>query len=64
MSELERKLSFLKSYIATVQGIEILEYYDSNYLNGNPESRGKGKIELLNLALVTIDEISKKLNLI
>lgn len=64
MSELERDISFLKTYVAIVQGIEILEYYDSNFLSGNNESRCKEKIEHLNLALKKIDEISKKLNLI
>jgi hypothetical protein len=64
MSEIERDLSFLKTYIAIVQGIAILEYYDSNFLAGNNETRGKEKIEHLNLALKKIDEISKKLNLV
>jgi len=64
MSELERDISFLKTYVATVQGIEILEYYDSNFLSGNNESRSKEKIEHLNLALKKIDEISEKLSLI
>lgn len=64
MSELEHDISFLKTYIAIVQGIEILEYYDSDFLSGNNESRYKEKIEHLNLALKKIDEISKKLNLI
>lgn len=64
MNELERDISFLKTYVAIVHGIEILEYYDSNFLSGNNESRCKEKIEHLNLALKKIDEISKKLNLI
>lgn len=64
MSDLERDMSYLKTYIATIQGIEMLEYYDSNYLSGSPASRGKEKIELLNVALKKVDEISRKLNLI
>lgn len=64
MSELEKEISSLKSYVATVQGIVMLEYYDSNHLSGNPESRGKQKIEHLNLALKQIDKVSKMLNLI
>jgi len=64
MSDLERELSFLKSYVGVVYGIETLEYYDKNFLSGDNESRCKQKIEHLNLALKKIDEISKKLGLI
>jgi len=64
MTDLEKEMSVLKSDIATVQGIIILEYYDSNFLSGNPETRGKEKIEYLNSALKKIDKISRMLNLI
>lgn len=64
MSDLERELSFLKTEVAIVQGIIMLEFYDSNYLSGSPASRGKEKIERLNSALKNIDKISRMLNLI
>lgn len=64
MSDLERELSFLKSYVGVVYGIEILEYYDKNYLSYDNEKNCKEKIEHLNLALKKIDEISKRFGLI
>jgi hypothetical protein len=64
MSDLERELSFLKSYVGVVYGIEILEYYDKNFLSGDNASRGKEKIEYLSQSLEKIDQISKKLGLI
>lgn len=64
MNDIERDISFLKDYVSIVQGIEMLELYDSNFLSGDNVSICKAKIEHLNLALKKIDEISKKLNLI
>ena len=64
MKEIERTLSFMKNDIATIYGIEILEYYDKNYLNGDNATRGKNKIEILNSILKQIDNLSKQLNLI
>lgn len=56
--------SNLKGYIETIYGIEILEFCDKNYLCGNDCSKGKSKIETLNLALKKIDEICQELKLI
>ncbi len=64
MDDLERDLRFLKSYVGTLMGIQMLEYYDKNFLSGSSERRNREQIELLNTSLKKIDEISKKLQLI
>lgn len=40
-------LDVIKSYINMLQGIELLEYEDKNFLAGDNKSRAEEKIELL-----------------
>lgn len=58
-----KELDFLKSYVSTLQGIELLEYYDSTRLSGNPKTRGREKMELCTVALKGIESISYELGL-
>ena len=61
--EAKKMLDDLKTYIGIVLGVEMLEYYDKNFLSGNNESRTREKIVHLKLAMKQVDNIGAKLNI-
>ena len=61
--EAKKMLDDLKTCIGIVLGVEMLEYYDKNFLSGDNEDRTREKIAHLKLAMKQVDNIGAKLNI-